>query len=113
MITEEKCNAQTWLVFLKSHLEKYGKSLIIIDGAPYHFERDYVQKFYEENIHQLKVMQLPPYSPQLNPIEQTWKKVKKHLAMTTWKTEEEFEEKLKQALQKPNLATKMYEYYFP
>ena len=88
-LTEEKCNFQTWLQFLKSLLRKYGRIFIVVDGAKYHFEKDHIQKFYKENEQRLVVMQLPPYSPELNPIEQVWKKIKKFLAITPWATEKE------------------------
>tara|TARA_B100001971_G_scaffold174592_1_gene167969 strand:- start:357 stop:533 length:177 start_codon:yes stop_codon:yes gene_type:complete len=58
-------------------------------------------------------LQLPPYNPNLNPIEQVWKKVKNWLAITPWATEEEFELKLVEALNNPNFMVKMYEYYLP
>ena len=112
-ITEEKCNAQTWLQFLKSLLRKYKKILIVVDGARYHFEKSLVQKFYEENKHKLVVLQLPPYSPNLNPIEQVWKAIKKWLAITPWATENEFEMKLVEALNNPDFMVKMFDYYLP
>ncbi|MEK6733984.1 MAG: IS630 family transposase [Pseudomonadota bacterium] len=110
-LTEEKCNAQTWIQFLKSLIRKYGKIIIVVDGAKYHFEKEHVQKFYEENKHKLNVIQLPPYSPKLNPIEQVWKKIKKWLAITPWATKKEFEMKLVEALNNPNFMVKMFDYY--
>ncbi len=110
-MTEEKCNAQTWLKFLKSLLRKFEKILIVVDGAKYHFEKEHVQKFYEENKEKLIIMQLPPYSPNLNPIEQSWKKIKKWLAITPWATKEEFQMKLVEALNNPNFMIKMFDYY--
>lgn len=112
-MTEERCNAQTWLMFLKSLLRKFGKVLIVIDGAKYHFEKKSVQKFYEYNKHRLIVIQLPPYSPELSPTEQVWKKIKKWLAITPWATENEFENKLVEALNNPDFMVKMFEYYSP
>ena len=76
-MTEEKCNNETYLQFLKSLLRKFEKILIVVDGASYHFEKEHMQEFYEEKKDVLKVIQLPAYSPELNPIEQTWKKVLK------------------------------------
>jgi transposase len=111
--TEEKCNFQTWLQFLKSLLRKYGKILIVVDGAKYHFEKEHIQKFYKNNRHRLVVIQLPPYSPKLNPIEQVWKKIKKWLAITPWSTEKEFEMKLVSALNNSDLKVKMFDYYCP
>lgn len=110
-LTEEKCYWKTWLQFLKSLIRKYGKILVVVDGAKYHFEKAHVQKFYEDNKHKLVVIQLPPYSPNLNPIEQVWKKVKKWLAITPWATEEQFEMKLAEALNNPDFKVKMFDYY--
>ena len=112
-MTEEKCNYKTYLQFLKSLMRKYGKVLIVIDGAKYHFEKEHVQSFYKDNKDSLRVIQLPAYSPELNPIEQTWKKTKKWMAMTIWATKEEFEMKIAEALNKREFMTKLYEYYLP
>lgn len=112
-LTEEKANSQTWLQFLKSLIRKYGKILIVVDGAKYHFEKELVQKFYKENKDKLVVIQLPPYSPKLNPIEQTWKKIKKWMAITPWGSKDEFEMKLVEALNNPDFMSKMFDYYLP
>ena len=112
-LTEEKANAQPWLQFLKSLLRKYGKILIVVDGAKYHFEKELIQKFYVEKEDVLKVIQLPPYSPKLNPIEQTWKKIKKWMAIPPWGSKEEFEMRLVEALNNPKYMTKMFDYYLP
>ena len=94
-------------------MRKYGKVLIVVDGAKYHFEKEHVQKFYLDNKPVLVVIQLPPYSPNLNPIEQTWKKIKNWLAITPWATEKEFEMKLAEALNNHEFMTKMFGYYLP
>ncbi len=112
-MTEEKCNNETYLQFLKSLLRKYEKILIVVDGARYHFEKKHIQRFYEEKKDVLKVIQLPSYSPELNPIEQTWKKIKKWMAMSIWATKEEFEIKIAEALNKQEFMTPLYEYYVP
>lgn len=111
--TEEKANAQTYFQFLKSLLRKYERSIIVVDGAKYHFEKAVIQKFYEDNKENLIVVQLPPYSPKLNPIEQTWKKIKKWMAITPWGSKEEFEMKLVEALNNPDFMSKMFDYYMP
>ena len=110
-ITEERCDNKTYLQFLKSLLRKFGKILLVLDGARYHFEKKHVQKFYEENKNRLILLQLPPYSPELNPIEQTWKKIKKWLAITPWSNKKEFEMKLIETLNNRFFMTPMYQYY--
>lgn len=112
-MTEEKCNYETYLYFLKSLLRKYKKIFVVLDGVKYHFEKEHVQSFYENNQDKLKISQLPPYSPKLSPIEQTWKKIKNWLAISVWATEEEFEIKLLQALNNPDFMAKMFDYYLP
>jgi transposase len=110
-LTEEKCDNKTWLQFLKSLLRKFGKILVVVDCASYHFEKEHVQKFYEKNMDKLVIIQLPPYSPNLNPIEQVWKKMKKWLAITPWATEEEFEMKIVEALNNPDFMVRMFDFY--
>jgi len=112
-MTEEKCNWKTYLQFLKSLIRKYGKILIVVDGAKYHFEKQHVKRFYEEKKDALKVIQLPAYSPELNPIEQCWKKVKKWIATSIWATKEEFEERIAEVLGNKDYRTKLYDYYLP
>ncbi len=109
-ITEEYCNWQTWLIFITNLLKKYGKIVIIIDGAKYHFEKEHVQKFYAENKENLIIFQLPAYSPELNPIEQYWRYVKEHLANTSWLIKKEFERNLVYGL-KNCFKPKLYDYY--
>lgn len=98
---------------MSSLLRKYGKLVLVVDGAKYHFEKEIVQTFYKENENILKIIQLPPYSPKLNPIEQTWKKIKKFLAIKPWGSKEEFEMTLVMALNNPEFMTKMFDYYVP
>jgi transposase len=108
--TEKYCNWKNWLKFVINLLKKYGKIVIIIDGASYHFQKKHVQNFYDYNDKNLVVFQLPPYSPELNPIEQFWEPVKEHLANTNWFTKKKFKEKLIEGLEtctKP----KLYDYY--
>jgi len=109
-LTEERCNAQTYLQYIKSLQRKYGKILIVVDGVKYHFEKEHVQKFYEENKDTVRVIQLPPYSPQLNPIEQVWKKMKKWLATKPWSTKAELIEQLCLAMNNPLFMVKIYDY---
>lgn len=110
-MTEEKCDWKTWLQFLESLLRKHEKILIVVDGAKYHFERKHIQKFYEDNKQRLIVVQLPAYSPDLNPIEQTWKKIKKWLAISIWSTKNEFEMKLAAAMNNKDFMVKMFDFY--
>ncbi len=110
-LIEGKCNHKTYLTFLNALLRKEEKVAIVIDGAKYHFEKEHVQKFYKEKELCLKVIQLPAYSPELSPIEQTWKNTKKWLAIHIWGTKKEFKMQLLNALNSPSIKTKLFDYY--
>lgn len=74
---EGKFNSDTYSDFLRWVLTVVESHIILIqDNAAYHTSGQ-LQDFYSEHAARLTVYQLPPYSPDLNPIEALWKKVKK------------------------------------
>ncbi len=74
---EGKFNSETYSDFLRWALTVVeGQIILIQDNAPYHTSGQ-MHDFYREQAARLTVYQLPPYSPELNPIEPLWKKVKK------------------------------------
>jgi transposase len=54
---------------------KYQEVVILIDNAPWHWGKP-IEEALAENGH-LKFKRLPSYSPQLNPIERFWKKLRR------------------------------------
>ncbi len=73
---EERLNSQTYAAYLKEVLCKTRKHIVLIqDGAPYHRSAA-IKAFFEQHKHRLTVFELPSYSPDYNPIEKLWKKVK-------------------------------------
>lgn len=73
---EEKFNSDSYADFLKKLLEQVpGTIFLIQDGARYHTSKA-MQAFFGEHQERLKIFQLPSYSPDYNPIEYLWKKVK-------------------------------------
>jgi transposase len=71
-----KLNAESYMEFLKEVLSKTRKQIILIqDGAPYHKGLK-IKEFFEKNKNRLTVFRLPAYSPDFNPIEGLWKKIK-------------------------------------
>jgi transposase len=74
---EGKFNSETYQDFLRWVLTQTTDPLILIqDNVSYHTSAP-LQTFYAENTDRLTVYQLPAYSPDLNPIEALWKKMKK------------------------------------
>lgn len=64
---------QSFLQYLLSQVS--GKIILIQDGARYHTSKS-TREFLEQHKKRLLVYQLPSYSPDYNPIEYLWKKVK-------------------------------------
>ncbi len=75
---EGKLNSESYIAFLQGVLSKTRKHLVLIqDGAPYHKGKA-VKEFFKLNAKRITVFQLPSYSPDYNPIEKLWKKIKEH-----------------------------------
>ena len=71
-------NSESYKAFLQEVLRQSdGQHLIIIqDGARYHTSFA-MKEFFQEQSERLTIFQLPSYSPDFNPIEFLWKKMKK------------------------------------
>jgi transposase len=68
-------NAQTFEVFLKQllrHRSRGKKMVIVLDNARYHHAK-LLAPFLHKHRKHLALLFLPPYSPQLAPIERVWK----------------------------------------
>lgn len=75
----ERFNAQSYCEFLNHLLEQTSseqKLIIVQDGARYHTARA-TKEFITANAQRLVVYQLPAYSPDYNPIEHLWRRVKR------------------------------------
>lgn len=73
---EGKFNSESYKVFLAEILKKTKKHIILIqDGARYHTSKE-MKAFFSEQKSRLTVFQMPSYSPDYNPIEKLWKKIK-------------------------------------
>lgn len=71
-----RLTSESYTQFLASVLKRTTQSIILIqDGARYHTSKA-MQEFFAQHADRLTVYQLPSYSPDYNPIEKLWKKVK-------------------------------------
>ncbi len=71
-------NAQTFLEHLKQVIQfraKKKKILLILDNARYH-HAILLKPWLEENKRKIELFFLPPYSPELNPVELVWKETR-------------------------------------
>jgi len=74
--TQERFQSDSYQSFLLHLLSQVsGKIILIQDGARYHTSKA-TRQFFEQHKERLSVYQLPSYSPDFNPIEYLWKKVK-------------------------------------
>ncbi|MDY6844995.1 MAG: IS630 family transposase, partial [Thermodesulfobacteriota bacterium] len=74
---ESRFNSESYIQFIKEVLSKTKKHIILIqDGAKYHTSVK-TRKYFAQRQDRLTVYNLPSYSPDYNPIEKLWKKVKK------------------------------------
>ena len=70
-------NSASYAAFLLDVLSQTTQPVVVIqDGARYHTSKA-MQVFFETHADRLTIEQLPTYSPDFNPIEHLWKKVKK------------------------------------
>ncbi|MCP5018104.1 MAG: IS630 family transposase [Ketobacter sp.] len=73
---EQRLNSETYAAFLEQLLAKTRKHIVLVqDGASYHTSAA-MKAFFEKHKHRLTVYRLPSYSPDFNPIEKLWKKIK-------------------------------------
>jgi transposase len=75
-------NGETFRAFLRRLVTKYRdrKVFLIIDNAPCHNLPPEGKEWLAENRRRIQLFRLPPYSPELNPMEPVWKATRK---MTT------------------------------
>jgi transposase len=74
--TEQRFQSNSYQSFLRYLLSQVsGRVILIQDGARYHTSKA-TREFLQQHQERLTVYQLPSYSPDYNPIEYLWKKVK-------------------------------------
>jgi transposase len=74
---EGRLHSATYIAFLTRVLAQTTQPIMLMqDGARYHTSAA-MQRFFGTHSERLTVFQLPSYSPDYNPIEKLWKKVKK------------------------------------
>lgn len=70
--TSQKGNAEAFIAFLRQLRQSFstGTIVLILDNASIHRSKK-VQKFLKEKAW-IEILHIPPYSPELNPIERFW-----------------------------------------
>jgi len=94
-----RLNSESYESFLTEVLTKTRKHIILIqDGAKYHTSKA-MKRFFDKKAHRLTVYNLPSYSPDYNPIEKLWKKIKeKEIHLHYFPTFDSLKNKVEKAL---------------
>jgi len=91
----DKVNGETiqhFLTQLRTNSLSDKRIHVILDGAGYHRSQDVKTKAHKLNI---ELHYLPPYSPNLNPIERLWKVMNEHVRNNKYfATAKEFRDKI-------------------
>lgn len=95
--THEKGNYESTIEHLKRVRENYPKKklLFLMDNATWHKKQE-VKEFCKNN--NIELIFLPPYSPELNPIERVWSFLKSKVKQFFFRTAEKFKEFVKTLL---------------
>jgi len=96
---EGRLNSEAYEAFLTEVLSKTRKHIILIqDGARYHTSKA-MKKFFEKKAYRITVYNLPSYSPDYNPIEKLWKKIKeREIHLHHFPTFDSLKDKVEEAL---------------
>ena len=71
-------NGDTFWHFLRQLVKRTRRKIfLIIDNGPCHNLTEEGKVWLNDNRHRIRLYRLPPYSPNLNPIEGAWKETKK------------------------------------
>jgi len=78
---ETKMESQRFIEFLKNLRQSAGKpTLVVVDGGSYHKSKAVKEFLKTEGANLgIKLILLPPYSPELNPDEQVWNQAKRRI----------------------------------
>lgn len=108
----DKMRWPQFLKFVKRLHKKYAKLFIILDNATWHKAKK-VQQYFEDNKKTIHVEFLPPYSPELTPIEQVWKKIKHSTANKLFHSKQQLKKHVNREAKKKKNLVKTFDYLCP
>ena len=111
---EGMMESQRFIEFLKSLRESAGTSIVVIvDGGSYHKSKA-VKEFLKEEGASLgiRLVLLPPYSPELNPDEQVWNHAKRRLGRMSLNSKGELRDAVKKVLEAIKACIRLVKSFF-
>ena len=103
----EKINSRKFLAFVKRLRKNVGRLCIITDNGRWHLTKE-VLSFVKNK--KIVMIRIPPYSPELNPIEQYWKNNKGYLATKAYFDKRGLIREVKSSLRKDILVPNLSDY---
>jgi len=109
----ERLNQQTFIACIRRFLGRGGRLLIVLDNARWH-KGKVVQRFAKRRKNTLKLVFLPPYSPELSPMEPVVRESKRVLSNKLYLDKPSMKTDLRKAYRKRQFfAGKMFKYLCP
>ncbi|KXA97363.1 hypothetical protein AKJ39_03380 [candidate division MSBL1 archaeon SCGC-AAA259J03] len=93
----KRINSKTFIEFTQKLMKDIGSFVLVMDNAPWHTSRK-ASGFLEEVRDCVEPVHLPPYSPELNPVELYWKVLRSNLANRLFKNTSGLRKSLEKAL---------------
>lgn len=109
-----RINSNSYMSFLKRIRKHHKKLCIIGDNAPWHGPENVqrsstrVREYIKDN--GIIFLQIPPYSPELDPVEIYWRNVKKWIGTKTYSSLPELKALLRAAFIKQSLLIDISDY---
>lgn len=103
----EKINSKKFLAFVKRLRKNVRRLCIITDNGRWHLTKEVLSFVKEKDIVMIRI---PPYSPEVNPIEQYWKNNKGYLATKAYFDKKGLVKEVKSALRKDILVPDLSDY---
>ena len=111
---EEKMESQRFIEFLKNLQTAAGKPvMVIVDGGSYHKSKAVTEFLKAEGAQQgIRLILLPPYSPELNPDEQVWNQAKRRLGKMSITSKKALREGVEKTLRTIQQSIKLVQSFF-
>ena len=103
----DKINSKKFLAFVKRLKKNVKKLCIITDNGRWHLTKE-VLSFVKKS--KVVMIRIPPYSPEVNPIEQYWKNNKNYLATKAYFDKKGLVREVKKSLRKNILVPNISDY---
>ena len=103
----DKINSKKFLAFIRRLRKNVKKLCIITDNGRWHLTKE-VLSFVKDK--KIVMIRIPPYSPEVNPIEQYWKNNKGYLATKAYFDKKGLVREVKSSLRKDILVPDISDY---